>query len=228
MFPGWDKVTPPVRCYMKLCDCRRAAPPVRRVCIGLFHARKMFRHIKAQSVKSSKLVVKSIWNPANVLVFQGFFGIIKIFNWQYLYDFCRFTIKMFKDERLCSIINSHFYDSHFLDVQAGVRTKIHTQFTLPIHILHENEEVSAWKKGRRKSGALHDSLLNFQPIWTSRSISPADPWVPCRVLLRRVPFRVRCRGSRRGCSSLQPLRGRIYLRSRRIHSQLSKRGCPWW
>ena len=79
MFPGWDKVTPPVRCYMKLCDCRRAAPPVRRVCIGLFHARKMFRHIKAQSVKSSKLVVKSIWNPANVLVFQGFFGIIKIF-----------------------------------------------------------------------------------------------------------------------------------------------------
>ena len=55
-----DKVTPPVRCYMKLCDCRRAAPPVRRVCIGLFHARKMFRHIKAQSVKSSKLVVKSI------------------------------------------------------------------------------------------------------------------------------------------------------------------------
>ena len=57
---GWDKVTPPVRCYMKLCDCRRAAPPVRRVCIGLFHARKMFRHIKAQSVKSSKLVVKSI------------------------------------------------------------------------------------------------------------------------------------------------------------------------
>ena len=80
MFPGWDKVTPPVRCYMKLCDCRRAAPPVRRVCIGLFHARKMFRHIKAQSVKSSKLVVKSIWNPANVLVFQGFFGIIKIFG----------------------------------------------------------------------------------------------------------------------------------------------------
>lgn len=79
MFHGWDKVTPPVRCYMKLCDCRRAAPPVRRVCIGLFHARKMFRHIKAQSVKSSKLVVKSIWNPANVLVFQGFFGIIKIF-----------------------------------------------------------------------------------------------------------------------------------------------------
>lgn len=60
LFPGWDKVTPPVRCYMKLCDCRRAAPPVRRVCIGLFHARKMFRHIKAQSVKSSKLVVKSI------------------------------------------------------------------------------------------------------------------------------------------------------------------------
>ena len=42
----------------------------------------MFRHIKAQSVKSSKLVVKSICNPANVLVFQGFFGIIKIFMYK--------------------------------------------------------------------------------------------------------------------------------------------------
>ena len=53
---------------------------------------------------------------------------------------------MFKNKRLCSIINSHFYNSHYLDVQAGVRTKIHTQFTLPIHILRENEEVSARKK----------------------------------------------------------------------------------
>lgn len=103
MFPGWDKVTPPVRCYMKLCDCRRAAPPVRRVCIGLFHARKMFRHIKAQSVKSSKLVVKSIWNPANVLVFQGFFGIIKIFR-----------IKKYKKYTQPFVSNAHTYtrDTH--------------------------------------------------------------------------------------------------------------------
>ena len=52
-------------------------PPLGSGCFGC-SARKMFLHIKAQSVKSSKLVVKSISNPANVLVFQGFFGIIKI------------------------------------------------------------------------------------------------------------------------------------------------------
>ena len=34
----------------------------------------------------------------------------------------------------------------------------------------------------------------------SRSIFPADPSEPCRVLLHHEPFRVRCRGLHPGCS----------------------------